>query len=415
MKILQFHEKASFFGGGEAYFFDLCRALIRKGINIVCMHVSNSHYLETVNLGLKAYFIPACFGLRRGARTATRVIDIIKKENPDIVHFHGIYYKVSPLIVRIVNHIKPTIITIHEILNFCFKNSKLLPSNEICPFFAGWHCFHRCNLSERSKINYLKLLIFHYWKQFEYKRLDKIIVPSRYIYEELLRNKFPCHKLELLPHYLPICHQWTGSENNTFNDNDEKIILYIGRLTRGKGTLMFLKALSLITDLPWKAIIIGDGEEMTQIKYYLSKKNLARRVLLIGQVLRKNLQNYYKKSTVVVMPSLFPETFGFVGLEAMYFKRPVVAFNAGGISEWLIHGKNGFLIERGNIRMLAYYIRLLLENKEICQRFGKEGYRIVRERFSRERHIEKLLNIYEDVLNARQKTGHKERHFFGWK
>ncbi|MGH7968376.1 MAG: glycosyltransferase, partial [Limisphaerales bacterium] len=85
------------------------------------------------------------------------------------------------------------------------------------------------------------------------------------------------------------------------------------------------------------------------------------------------LKRFYLEASVFVMSSLWPEPFGMAGPEAMHYGLPVVAFDAGGISEWLKDGENGFLVPWNNLGQFARRLELLLENKELARRLGKEA------------------------------------------
>ena len=101
---------------------------------------------------------------------------------------------------------------------------------------------------------------------------------------------------------------------------------------------------------------------------HLAKElNLNSRVEFIGYRSHEELQRYFQRATVGVVPSVWPEPFGMVGLEFMHHQLPVIAFNSGGISDWLKDGHNGFLVPWMDISTMAQRIDYLLQNKEVGQ------------------------------------------------
>jgi len=415
MKIMQINDFYYPLGGAEIYFLDICKALEELGHEVI---VVSSFNQPKISYRKKEYFLSSSRGIKsifKISKIWEVLKKIIKKNNPDIIHIHNIYYFLNPFLLQKLFFIKPTVKTIHDVRLFCpCLNGKVIKKKDIiCHYPIGISCIKNgCYPFNCKGINILnffyKLFVTFYELQIT-KKLDAIIVSSKYMQEESIRNKIPVEKIFINPLY--VREEIKGNKDKI----RENLILYVGKLEEYKGIFAFIHALKLLLNLEWKAKIIGEGSLFEDIKIEIKKSKMETKVVLEKEISSEKLKKSYQKASVVVIPSLVPESFCLVGIEAMSFGIPIVAFDVGGIREWLKHGKNGFLVKRGDIKKLAYYIRLLLENKTLAQKLGEEGKRICKERFSRKRHIEKLINIYKDVLNARQKTCHKKRYFFGWK
>lgn len=104
----------------------------------------------------------------------------------------------------------------------------------------------------------------------------------------------------------------------------------------------------------------------------------------------------------MVVPSIWPEPFGLIGIEAMYFGKPVVAFDVGGISEWLKDRENGFLVKFPDKKQFAERIKLLLEDSSLTEKFGRNGKEMVKRFLNKEEHINRLLQIYHEVIDMWQ-------------
>ena len=90
-----------------------------------------------------------------------------------------------------------------------------------------------------------------------------------------------------------------------------------------------------------------------------------------------------------------------VGIEAMSYGKPVVAFDVGGIPEWLDHGVTGFLVPPWDLKEMAERISFLLDNPNVAHEMGVGGRRRVERDFTQETHIARLLDIYKKVIASR--------------
>ena len=89
-----------------------------------------------------------------------------------------------------------------------------------------------------------------------------------------------------------------------------------------------------------------------------------------------------------------------VGIEAMARARPVVAFDTGGIPDWLRHGETGLLAEPGDIRSLASRIQVLLDDPELAARMGSAACRDVAGRFTHEGFLDAMERLLAEIAIA---------------
>jgi glycosyltransferase involved in cell wall biosynthesis len=97
------------------------------------------------------------------------------------------------------------------------------------------------------------------------------------------------------------------------------------------------------------------------------------------------------------MPSLWPEPFGLVGIEAHAAGRPVVASATGGVADWLEDGISGLCVKPGDKGALAAALNELLADPQRQQTMGAAGRRTVAARFSRQQHVAALLDAYRSA------------------
>jgi type III pantothenate kinase len=119
------------------------------------------------------------------------------------------------------------------------------------------------------------------------------------------------------------------------------------------------------------------------------------RVRFTGWLDAGQLAQQLADASVVVVPSLWPEPFGLVGIEALAAGRPVVASATGGIGDWLEDGVSGLSVPPGDAGLLAAALNELLADPARQAEMGLAGKHAVQERFSPERHAAVLLEAYE--------------------
>ena len=98
--------------------------------------------------------------------------------------------------------------------------------------------------------------------------------------------------------------------------------------------------------------------------------------------------------TLLVFSSMLHESFGLVGVEAMSFGKPVVAFRAGGVTEWLTHERTGLLSDHGDVATLSRHIARLLSDAPLREHLGAQARLEVESRFTLDRHLDQLQEIY---------------------
>jgi glycosyltransferase involved in cell wall biosynthesis len=206
--------------------------------------------------------------------------------------------------------------------------------------------------------------------------------------------------------YLPL---FTEIKNNNRQeikiDVEKNAILYVGAINKYKGVEYLLKSLPIVkTRIPKvKLFIVGTGKNEKPLRLLCKELNIEKNVFFMGKVTDNELISFYKKTEILVVPSVWQEMFGLVGIEALSYGKPVVGSNIGGIPEWLENGKNGFLVEPRNHIEMAEKILVLLENKNLSRKMGEYGKKTLEKKFSKQRHIEKLESIYTNLVKNNDK------------
>jgi glycosyltransferase involved in cell wall biosynthesis len=176
---------------------------------------------------------------------------------------------------------------------------------------------------------------------------------------------------------------------------DKKIITMIGRVNPGKGQLSFLKmAKEVIQEHPDALfLLVGDpypGYEslLEEIGGYIQDNGLGKHVMDLG--FRSDIPEILKCTQVFVLPSVLPDSFPTVVLEAMASALPVVATRSGGASEMLVDGETGYLIAIDDISAGSEKINQLLAQPSEARAMGKKGRDRVLNNFSYGQFAQKM-------------------------
>jgi glycosyltransferase involved in cell wall biosynthesis len=141
--------------------------------------------------------------------------------------------------------------------------------------------------------------------------------------------------------------------------------------------------------------VAGDGFARGAAEKQAARLGLTERVRFAGW--QADLDAFYRRASLLVVPSLWPEPFGIVGLEAMARALPVVAYRSGGIPEWLEDRVTGLLVEPGDVDALAAAIDRLLGDPALARAMGRAGQERQRRLFAAGPHLARLEQIYTRV------------------
>ena len=217
-------------------------------------------------------------------------------------------------------------------------------------------------------------------------RCHHAVVLSSFMRENLIRNGFAQDNLHRIPPVVEPVSRPTPPA-----DSGELKILFLGQLIRGKGADLLLKALRNLS-VPWKAEIAGEGSDRPMLEKMARQWGIASKIEFTSWL--TDPTSALRACDVLVFPSRWQEPFGLSGAEAAACGKPVVAFDVGGVREWLDDGINGFLVPEKNTVVLAEKLERLARDPALRMRLGSAGYELVKERFAPQlllNHIDRLI------------------------
>jgi len=319
---------------------------------------------------------------------------------PDILYIHKL--KDLRLFEALLHSAVPAIRMIHDHELYCLRNYKYNPlTRAICTRSASGFCVFPCLAPlARNRNGRFPVKWASYSDRLEEMRLTRqcreLIVYSEYSKAELVRNEFDAARIHI---HTPILCWGHGGPVSSFSKRS--LILFAGQIIRGKGVDLLLKALSKLT-VPFECTILGDGSHRSRCEKLSARLGLNERVKFAGYVPHGQMRDFYLEATVFAMPSVWPEPFGMAGPEAMRYGLPVVAFDAGGIREWLKDGHNGFLVPWMDTDAFARRLQLLLTNKNLAREMGKQGLLYVNASYDAASQIDRLQRLFRSARDEGQ-------------
>lgn len=230
------------------------------------------------------------------------------------------------------------------------------------PFVTTWHGVHKAGFPGKKRYNSVLT------------RGDRVIAISDYIARRMRQEfKIGDDKLRTIYRGVDVARfdpdQFLGQrvQNLAIRFDlppDAKIILMPGRLTRWKGQLLLVEALAkLKTTLPWKCVFVGPAEPTSpfvkELESRIHAHGLQEKIRFVGT--QDDMPAVYAMADVVVVPSLRPEPFGRVIVEAQAMGCPVIVSGQGGAVETVLDEQTGLVIPPNDKTALAQAIDILLD------------------------------------------------------
>ncbi len=225
-----------------------------------------------------------------------------------------------------------------------------------------------------------------------YDRYRAIVVASRFMRDEYVRAGVAPGSVHAIPLFAP-----PHRPDESPDEDPRRIdVIFLGRMTPLKGADILVEAAahaSARLGRRLSVVLAGEGPGRDRLQVMAASRDIDAR--FPGWVTPRERDDLLRNAALIAVPSRWAEPFALVGLEAGRFGTPTVAFDVGGIPDWLTDRENGRLIgpTRGAAG-LGDAIADILENPDVRRRLAA-GARAAAASFSLESHLRQLMAILE--------------------
>jgi glycosyltransferase involved in cell wall biosynthesis len=387
VKLLVACERVDATGGTETYLRALLPALVRNG-----------HDVRAIG---RTADVPDAYGVpaqalhwsdehdRPSADAAARAAAIALDFSPDVVAVHNVLD--AAVLEALGTHAARLAYHLHDHRPFCPNGDRLYPQGGgVCDVAmgtstCGWHALvNGCAYGPRRRT--FGLIASRRRVARAVAAADATIALSRYVAGLAERNGIARELLHVAEPPLPDGALAATPASRPPRD----AVLFAGRMMPSKGGRSLVRALARLPQTRRPLLrIAGEGPDLPAILGDAQAAGVGTQTL--GVLHPAALRAAYDDATLVAMPSLWGEPFGLVGIEAFARARPVAAYDAGAIGEWLGNGA-GHAVTRGDEAALANAIAELLE-PAAWRTASARAFETAR-RYSLEGHVERIEAIY---------------------
>lgn len=319
---------------------------------------------------------------------------------PDLIYLHGLGDPVYE--EEIVRHF-PTLYFAHNYGGFCVSGTKThsFPEATPCSRTLGVGCLVHYLPRQCGGWNMLKAMKYYQRETHRlrvFRQARGVVVASRAMAEEVARHGIPRERIHLLPLFPP------GIEPDPQPPSPRPFsnrLLFLGRMTSLKGWSHLAPALQIASEKLGRSLTLvtaGDGPDRERFQQALRQALFP--VEFLGWISAAERERQTRAADLMLVPSIWPEPFGLVGIEAGCVGTPSVGYDVGGIPDWLRPGVSGELApgDPPQPRQFAEAIARALRDAEHWQKLRTGAWHTAQE-FSAQSHLDRLLKLFHATLS----------------
>lgn len=308
-----------------------------------------------------------------------KIIKILDEISPDIVHTNNLFY-ISPIIWKIASSKKIKIVhTIRDYWGLCPKSTLLDKNMNICTKKKLPCIIHSKNYKEFTKY------------------VDIVTAPSAFTLELYKKNGyFKNSKKVMIPNAIDISFEEFENiiSDREKRDSERIEFLFVGSLDQHKGIKFLIESFKEISNENYRLNICGKG---SMEKYVREQCEVDGRISYIGSVFKEEKDKIFKKSDVIIVPSIWYEPFGRVVIEGYKYGLPVIACNIGGLEE-LLSRDISIGIEINNINQLKNAISDL-GSRSSLKKYYKNIWKHLDE-YKLNKQIDRFIKNYKSLIGV---------------
>ena len=397
MKVLLIHNfyQSSSPSGEDTVYRNEAAMLRDNGIEVIQYERHNDDISGTFKK------IKTAFNMVWSKETYGELRELIKKEKPDLAHFHNIWYSISPSAYYACKDSGvPVVQTLHNFRMFC-ANGLLLRDDRVCGDCIGkfpWRgAAHACFRNSRLySLPVVASEIIHGMRKTWTNAIDSYIALTEFGKNKFIQCGLPSGRIFVKPNFL--------ADPPSPDYRMGAYALYLGRLSEEKGLDVLMNAVILynrMTSAPLKIMIIGDGPLKGRLENMAKTGNLFN-VEFQGRRDFNQCLDLLAGSCFMIMPSICYENFPMAVREAFACGKPVIASRLGALAEIVQEQSTGLLFKAGDSADLAEKMRWMMENEDACIKMGKNARTEFENKYTAERNFDSLMDIYRKTISTRK-------------
>ena len=385
MKVCLVHNEYGALSGEEVVVNATADLLRERGHTVVPLMRSSAE-IPRMRLGKVRAFLSGIYN--PASRRAMR--KILADQRPDVVHVHNVFPLISPSILPECKKASvPVVMTVHNYRLVCPTGLHMIGGTvcEKCRHGKEFWCaIKNCTGSFAKSLGYSIRNYVARKRRFFLDNVDVFVVLSEFQRQRFIQDGIDAARIAVVPNMV-------GVDNDGMPGLNGEFVGYIGRVSPEKDVGSLMAAAAECENIPFKAA--GSYQAMEHLP-----KQAPPNFEFLGHLDRKEVAAFYNSARMIVLPSVWFETFGIAIVDAMMHSKPVVCSRIGALPHIVDDGKTGLLFEPGNAEDMAEKIKYLWDRPDLCHQMGEAARRKAEREYSRDKYYERLMGVYHKAIGS---------------
>lgn len=388
-------------GGSERYALDLAEQLCAAGYELVILKAGGDAPLPTGAETLTFLPLGDFFARRSDHPDAKQVLAQLQVDV--ILLVSG----VAPWAARLLALRAPLVRFVQDHTFFCPGLNKRRRDGSICTSAAPTACIPRildggCMDLPRGWRGARRVL----GRAREIGRMGcarQLVVASEYMKEELDEAGAVGARITVCPYFTQERPGLAASLPEEITEffkahTSRPVFLCAARLVPEKGVEFLLEAIARVPDCA--LILAGSGPLLDSLESAVQGYGIQERVLFTGWIAPPTMRAILARVRASIMPSIWAEPFGIVGIEAAAHGCPMIACDVGGVRQWLEPDVTGLLVPPGDIPAMTLALGRLAMDPDLASRLGQAGQARVKSKFRAQHHLKTLTGVLQAAVTV---------------
>lgn len=316
---------------------------------------------------------------------------IIMQEQPQIVHAHNwIVHSFTPL--KAWSKAK-LVVTLHDYSLTCVQK-RLTYRNRICDGPTLSKCLRCAGDFYGAAKGIPSTLSNWHWGNVERRAVDMFLPVSQAVADGTQLNTFHV-PYRIIPNFVPdnLCILSNDADPHVAQLPEEDFMLFVGDVVRDKGIEVLLRAFA---EMGSQFPLVLIGRQWNDLSL-----DIPPNVLALQGWPHEAVMSAWKRCAIAIVPSIWHDPCPTVAMEAMSMGKPLIASRIGGLSDIIVDGESGILVEPGDPVALRNAMQLLLDHPEQRASMGSMAKQRVIE-FQAKTVVSRIEQVYQELALAEQ-------------